>query len=89
MQYLLFIYVIASVVAFVAYGVDKRAASRGRWRSSEASLHTIELLGGFAGAFIAQRVFRHKWRKRRYMVVFWLIVLLHALGWLLWWRYLR
>jgi len=82
--YVLFIYAVASVVAFIAYGLDKRAALRGRWRVPEASLHLIELLGGFPGALLGQQVFRHKRRKARYMIIFWLIVALHAAGWLLW-----
>ncbi|MDY7110008.1 MAG: DUF1294 domain-containing protein [Planctomycetota bacterium] len=84
MVYVLFIYMIAGIAAFIAFGLDKRAARRGRWRVPEASLHFIELLGGFPGALIGQRIFRHKQRKRRYLVILWLIVVLHAAGWLLW-----
>ena len=84
MVYVLFIYAVASVAAFIAYGLDKRAATRGRWRVPEASLHLIELLGGFPGALLGQHAFRHKRRKARYMIIFWLIVALHAVGWLLW-----
>jgi uncharacterized membrane protein YsdA (DUF1294 family) len=82
--HVLFIYAVASVAAFIAYGLDKRAALRGRWRVPEASLHLLELLGGFPGALLGQRAFRHKRRKARYMIIFWLIVTLHAAGWLLW-----
>ena len=84
MVYVLFIYAVASVAAFIAYGLDKRAALRGRWRVPEASLHLIELLGGFPGALLGQHAFRHKRRKARYMIIFWLIVALHAAAWLLW-----
>jgi len=38
-------------------------------------LHLLELLGGWPGAFLAQRRLRHKCSKRRYQFVFWLIVL--------------
>jgi uncharacterized membrane protein YsdA (DUF1294 family) len=79
------VYTAASVIAFVAYGLDKRAAVRGRWRIAESALHTIELLGGFPGAFLAQHVFRHKRAKLRYMIVFWLIVVLHGAAWAGWW----
>jgi uncharacterized membrane protein YsdA (DUF1294 family) len=82
--YVVFIYVVASLAAFIAYGLDKRAAGRGRWRVPEASLHLIELLGGFPGALLGQRIFRHKRRKARYMIIFWMIFALHAVGWLLW-----
>ena len=86
MKYILLIYAVASLVAFAAYGLDKRAAVRGRRRVAEATLHTTELFGGFPGALLAQQVFRHKRAKARYMIVFWLIVALHAGGWLVWWR---
>jgi len=78
-------YALASVVAFLFYGLDKRAATRGGWRTSEARLHLFELLGGWPGALLAQRVFRHKTRKAEFQVVFYLAVAanLGALGWLL------
>ena len=53
-------YVLMSTLAFALYGVDKRRAARGAWRISEATLHTIELLGGWPGALLGQRMFRHK-----------------------------
>ncbi|MHC5114511.1 MAG: DUF1294 domain-containing protein [Planctomycetota bacterium] len=80
-------YVATSVVAVIAYGVDKRAASRDRRRVPEAWLHGMELVGGWPGALLAQQVFRHKTRKLSYQVVFWTIVVLHAVGWFLWFRY--
>jgi len=75
-------YVLMSALAFALYGVDKRRAARGAWRISEATLHTIELLGGWPGALLGQRMFRHKWRKTSYVVVFWTIVAAHGLGWI-------
>ncbi len=84
MRWILTVYAVASVLTFFVYGLDKRAAMRGRWRTPEATLHLLELLGGFPGALLAQRVFRHKRAKVRYLVVFWLIVLLHAGAWAGW-----
>jgi len=84
-KWILLVYAAASVVAFAAYGLDKRAAVRGRWRIPESTLHAIELIGGFLGAFLGQHVFRHKRAKFRYMIGFWLIVLLHGCGWAAWW----
>jgi uncharacterized membrane protein YsdA (DUF1294 family) len=74
-----------STVAFAAHWVDKRRARRGDWRIPEATLHLIELLGGWPGAVIAQRVLRHKSRKGSYRVVLWAIVMAHTAGWLWWW----
>jgi uncharacterized membrane protein YsdA (DUF1294 family) len=78
------VYAVASVITFFVYGADKRAARRGRWRTPEATLHLLELLGGFPGAILAQRVFRHKRGKVSYLIVFWFIVALHIAGWTGW-----
>ena len=76
-------YLLMSAVAFVMYWADKRRAVRGDWRIPEWTLHTIELLGGWPGAWLAQRMFRHKWNKMQYVRGFWMIVAAHVLGWLL------
>ena len=57
------LYVVASVLAFVLYGVDKRAAVAGSRRIPEATLHLVAVLGGWPGAVVAQTVFRHKTQK--------------------------
>ncbi|RXK56769.1 DUF1294 domain-containing protein [Oleiharenicola lentus] len=69
----------ASLITFVAYWHDKRSAQAQGWRTPEGILHLLELLGGWPGALIAQRWFRHKTVKVSYQVVFWLIVALHQL----------
>jgi uncharacterized membrane protein YsdA (DUF1294 family) len=65
----------ASMLTYWAYARDKRRAQDGEWRVSEAQLHLWELLGGWPGAWIAQRRLRHKCSKGSYQFVFWLIVL--------------
>jgi uncharacterized membrane protein YsdA (DUF1294 family) len=64
-----------SVLTYWAYAGDKKRAQEGAWRVSEAQLHLWELLGGWPGAWIAQRRLRHKSSKGSYQLVFWLIVL--------------
>lgn len=80
-------YLVMSVVAFVAYGIDKRAARDGGRRISEATLLMMGLLGGWPGALLAQRHFRHKTRKQPFRTLFWLSVVanvaLVAAGWML------
>jgi uncharacterized membrane protein YsdA (DUF1294 family) len=66
-----------SVVAFFVYRSDKRGAQAGEWRVPEATLHFIALIGGWPGAFLAQRVFRHKTSKLSFQFVFWIVVLVH------------
>jgi len=66
---------VLSALAYWVYSVDKRRAEAGLWRVPEAHLHLLELLGGWPGAFLAQRRLRHKCSKGSYQVMFWLIVL--------------
>lgn len=67
-----------NAVAFIAYGVDKRAAQKGSWRIPEYDLHTLEFLGGWIGAFIGQKVFHHKSKKKSYQIMFWLMLVLQG-----------
>lgn len=64
----------ASLFTFLAYWHDKRLAQGDGWRTPEATLHLLELLGGWPGAFLAQRRLRHKTIKGSYQFVYWLIV---------------
>ena len=74
-------YLLASAVTFAVYGYDKHKARVFGWRVTERTLHTLELAGGWPGAMLAQRRFRHKWRKATYMLTFRLIVATHVLAW--------
>ena len=69
---------IMSAIAFAAYGIDKGQAKRGGRRIPEKRLHVLAVLGGWPGALIGQRVFRHKTRKTRFQLVFWLCVVVHV-----------
>jgi uncharacterized membrane protein YsdA (DUF1294 family) len=75
------LYLGMSLIAFVAYGLDKSKARRGVWRTPEATLHLLEAFGGWPGALMAQRIFRHKTSKVSFQVFFWFIVTAHAAGW--------
>ena len=85
---ILVLYLGASVAAAVAYGVDKSAAQGGRWRTRESTLHLLALIGGWPGALIAQKVFRHKSRKASFRAAFLFTVAMNcsALLWLWWLR---
>lgn len=67
--------VLMSGLAFAFYAADKRRARDKAWRVPELQLHLFELLGGWPGAFLAQRHYRHKCSKAPFQIVFWMIVL--------------
>jgi uncharacterized membrane protein YsdA (DUF1294 family) len=80
------IYLVASIATAIAYSRDKAAAERGAWRTRERTLHVLALAGGWPGALVAQKVFRHKSRKPAFRLAFWATVILNcaALIWF-WW----
>ena len=76
-------YVALSIITVFAYAFDKSAAMNRRWRTEEATLQTLSLLGGWPGAWFAQLAFRHKTKKASFIVtfVFCVVINLAALGW--------
>lgn len=76
----MFLPMILSAITYVVYALDKHAAQTGRWRTQETTLHLLELLGGWPGAWVAQQTLRHKSRKPGYRVAFWTMVVLHVVA---------
>lgn len=68
---------LVSAATYLVYAVDKGSARVHVWRVKESHLHLMELLGGWPGAFLAQRNFRHKATKAKFQIYFILIVGLH------------
>lgn len=60
---MLIVYVVASLVAFTAWGIDKFLARSRSRRISERSLLILVWLGGAFGALLGMLLFRHKTRK--------------------------
>lgn len=79
----LIVYAVMSLATFIAYAYDKSSARNRRWRTQERDLHLMSLFGGWPGALIAQRLFRHKTAKMEFLVTFWLSVVVNCavLGW--------
>lgn len=75
------IYAAMSLLTIQAYSRDKSAAKSGDRRIPENRLHLFEILGGWPGALLAQRYYRHKSQKRPYQIVFWTIVVSHCVLW--------
>lgn len=67
-------FILISLITYFAYASDKRRAERSDWRISEAKLHLLEMMGGWPGAWLAQRYLRHKCSKRSYQITFLIII---------------
>lgn len=74
------LYAATSVGCFAAYALDKSAARTGGWRLAERSLLLLGLVGGWPGAIVARQLFRHKTRKRPFVVEFWASVALNVIA---------
>jgi len=79
MIFVLSIYGFFSLITFCLYGLDKSAARRGSWRVKESTLHFLSLFGGWPGAMLGQSAFRHKTKKLRFRVIFWLTVIMNLI----------
>lgn len=55
---------LASVVAFLVFGIDKRRSKFEGRRVAESTLLGLAFLGGAPGAMAAMSLFRHKTQKR-------------------------
>lgn len=79
MQELLKVYavylLVLSIITFIAYGLDKRKAVKGKWRISEKILLGMSLLGGAFGGLLGMLKFRHKTTSEH-----WYFTLLNVLG---------
>jgi uncharacterized membrane protein YsdA (DUF1294 family)/cold shock CspA family protein len=73
-----FIFLGANLIVFLYYYQDKASALRRNWRTPERKLHFLSLLGGWGGAYIAQKIFRHKHKKTSFMMVYKLTVLINC-----------
>ncbi|WP_414548896.1 DUF1294 domain-containing protein [Anabaena sp. CCY 0017] len=80
----LILYPCMSLITLALYADDKSRAKKGRWRVQEKTLHLCEFMGGWLGAFVAQRQLHHKSSKASYQVEFRIIVILHLVFWLVW-----
>ncbi|WP_394128700.1 DUF1294 domain-containing protein [Vibrio hepatarius] len=73
------IYLLMSFVTFVTYAIDKRAAVKGQWRTSENTLHLMSLFFGWPGALVAQQTLRHKSQKQPFKAILWITIIMNTM----------
>ncbi|MDI9510108.1 MAG: DUF1294 domain-containing protein [Bacillota bacterium] len=74
---------IMSIVGFVAMGLDKRKSIKRGWRISEHTLILIAFIGGGIGSYLGMKVFRHKTRQKKFIILIPLALLINIILWVL------
>ncbi len=71
--------ILLSIITFIAYGVDKKKAKEGKWRTKEKTLLLLSFFGGAFGGYPAMLIFRHKTKAEHWYFTFvnWLGLLIH------------
>lgn len=78
MTYFLIYLAAVNFAAFVMYGIDKRKAIRGKWRTPESVLLGVAVIGGSLGAWAGMYVFRHKTRYKKFVIGVPLVIIFQA-----------
>ncbi len=71
---------VVNLITFVMFGVDKRAAIKGKQRIRESTLLLFAFIGGSVGALFAMKLFRHKTRKPKFTVAIPLMLFVQVAG---------
>lgn len=80
MEYLAIYLVAINLITFIVYGVDKRAAIKGKFRVRVATLLGLAFIGGSLGALFAMYLFRHKTKKLQFTIFVPLMLVLHIVA---------
>ena len=65
-----------NIITLIAYGIDKYKSIKHKYRISEATLVILAILGGALGAFLGMIIFHHKTKKKKFIILIPLILLL-------------
>ena len=79
LKFLLIYLIIINLATFCVYVDDKRRARKGSWRTGEAALVGLAVIGGSVGALAAMLLVRHKTRHRQFTIGIPAILLLQLL----------
>ncbi len=60
--------IIINAIGFLAMGIDKRRAKMMEWRIPEKTLFLITLFGGGIGTIAGMYTFRHKTKKKYFII---------------------
>ena len=57
---------VVNAVSFIAYGIDKWKARHSRWRTPEAVLLMLAVIGGSIGAYLGMQLWHHKTQHNKF-----------------------
>ena len=60
---------IVNVLAFILYGIDKHRSQRKMYRIPENTLLWMARIGGGVGSWLGIKVFHHKTKHKRFMII--------------------
>lgn len=76
---------VINLLTFIAYGMDKRKARKGKWRIPEKTLLLFAGIGGSVGALLGMYLLHHKTKHAKFtigvlmMLIFQIGVLLYLM----------
>lgn len=76
MNKIIFLLFITNLATFMAFGIDKSKAKRGRWRISEKALLLMGRCFGGLGQLLGMRFFHHKTHKWYFVITAYLYVII-------------
>ena len=80
--------IIINALTFFIYGIDKLKAKKGKWRTPEASLLGLAVIGGSIGAYLGIKVWHHKTLHKKFKYGIPAIIILQITCiYLVWFRY--
>lgn len=62
------IYIIINIITFIVFGLDKFYAIKKKWRYKVVTLLGLCFIGGALGGFLAMHLFRHKTKKKVFVI---------------------
>lgn len=88
MKYFLYYLIVINLITFFAFGIDKRKAEKGAWRTKESTLLGLAVIGGSVGALLGMNAFRHKTKHKKFTIGVPAILILQA-ALMVWWFFFK
>lgn len=88
MKYFLYYLIAINLITFFAFGIDKRKAEKGAWRTKESTLLGLAAIGGSVGALLGMNAFRHKTKHKKFTTGVPAILILQA-ALMVWWFFFK